>query len=252
MLRADYELSDALTLTSITNYIKTRFRSPHDQDGTAVVMQPSLPKADIESINQEIRITGAFPDAGLNFVVGGSYGDDDITEGVFSQYNGYTGFPPNSTTEWKYDLTQTAKAVFGSVDFEIVDGLTLTAGGRYTDTKQTIQGCTYDRRPADAGPGGIAGTAAFLVSFFNPAASPAYVAGGCITIDDNGPNPTYLPSPPTKSRKRIILPGAGRSIISRAVTCFSMGPSAAATRRAPSRSSSICSTRPSSRSSRRS
>lgn len=201
VLRADYELSDALTLTSITNYIKTRFRSPHDQDGTAVVMQPSLPKADIESINQEIRITGAFPDAGLNFVVGGSYGDDDITEGVFSQYNGYTGFPPNSTTEWKYDLTQTAKAVFGSVDFEIVDGLTLTAGGRYTDTKQTIQGCTYDRRPADAGPGGIAGTAAFLVSFFNPAASPAYVAGGCITIDDNGPNPTYLPIAADKEQK---------------------------------------------------
>src|SRR5690606_37116730 len=91
VLRADYELSDALTLTSVTNYIKTRFRSPHDQDGTAVIMQPSLPKADIESINQEIRITGAFPDAGLNFVVGASYGDDDITEGVFSQYNGYTG-----------------------------------------------------------------------------------------------------------------------------------------------------------------
>ena len=201
VLRADYELNDALTLTSLTNYVETRFRSPHDQDGTAVVMQPSLPKADIESINQEIRITGAYPDAGLNFVIGAFYGDDDITEGVFSQYVGYTGFPPNSTTEWRYDLTQKAKAVFGSVDFEIIAGLTLTAGGRYTDTKQTIQGCTFDRRPVGSPPTGIAGTSAFLVSFFNPAASAAYVSGGCITINDNGPNPSYLPVVADKQQK---------------------------------------------------
>lgn len=196
VLRVDYELTDSLTFTSITNYIDTRFRSPHDQDGTAVPMQPAVAKADIESINQEIRLTGDFSDAGINFVVGASYGDDDITEGVRNEYIGYTGFPPNSPGEWSYDLTQRAAAVFGSVDFEIVDGLTLTAGARYTDTKQSIEGCTFD-----AGGGGLAATAGFLASFFNPAAAAAYVPGGCITIDDSGPNPTFLPVAADRTQK---------------------------------------------------
>lgn len=197
VLRADYELSDALSLTSLTNFIDTRFRSSHDADGTAIVMQPDLTKADIQSVNQEIRVTGAYPEAGVNFVVGASYGDDDITEGVFADYFGYTGFPPHSASEWKYDLTQRAAAIFGSVDFEIVDKLTLTAGVRYTDTKQTIQGCTYD-----AGPGGLAATAGFLASFFNPAAAAAYLPGGCITIDDGGSNPTFLPVAADKTQKQ--------------------------------------------------
>ncbi|MCF7110903.1 hypothetical protein, partial [Klebsiella pneumoniae] len=73
-------------------------------------MQPAVSKADIESINQEIRLTGDFADGRVQFVVGGSYADDDITEGVANDYVGYTGFPPNSPAEWRYDLTQKALA----------------------------------------------------------------------------------------------------------------------------------------------
>ncbi|WP_439568913.1 TonB-dependent receptor [Sphingopyxis sp.] len=189
VLRGDYELTDELSLTSITNYVETRFRSPHDQDGTAVNTQQGLAFADIQSINQEIRLSGAFPSAGVNFVIGGSYGDDDITEGVFNNYAAYSGFPPNSPAEWRYDLTQKAKAVFGSIDVEVTPGLTLTAGARYTDTEQSIFGCTFDR----GGTPGIRGIPQFIVSGINPALAAAYVSGGCITIDDSGPNPTFLP-----------------------------------------------------------
>lgn len=189
VLRGDYEVTDELTVTSITNYIKTRFRSPHDQDGTAVNTQEGLAKADIESINQEVRLSGAYPAAGINFVLGGSYGDDDITEGLYNNYAAYSGFPPNSPAEWRYDLTQRALAAFGSIDFEIVRGLTLTAGGRYTSTRQSINGCTFDR----GGNPGIRGVTQAVVGAINPALAAAYVSGGCITIDDSGPNPTFLP-----------------------------------------------------------
>lgn len=189
ILRADYDVTDQLTFTSITNYLKTRFRSPHDQDGTAVPMQPATSKADIRSINQEVRLAGNYKDIGLNFVLGASYGKDDITEGVANAYTGYTGFPPNSPAEWKYDLTQRAAAVFGSVDYEVIKGVTLTAGARYTETKQTIGGCTFDR----GGTPGIRGISQFIVSGINPALAAAYVSGGCITIDDGGPAPTFLP-----------------------------------------------------------
>lgn len=189
VLRGDYELTDQLTLTSITNYVKTRFRSPHDQDGTAVPMQPATSKADIKSFNQEVRLAGNFKDIGLNFVLGASYSKDDITEGVANGYVGYTGFPANSPAEWKYDLTQRAAAVFGSVDYEVISGLTLTAGARYTETKQTIGGCTFDR----GGDPGIRGISQFIVSGVDPALAAAYVSSGCITIDDGGSAPTFLP-----------------------------------------------------------
>ncbi|MFX5603144.1 hypothetical protein ABTD90_21595, partial [Acinetobacter baumannii] len=77
---------------------------------------------------QEVRLAGNYKDIGLNFVLGASYGKDNITEGVANAYTGYTGFPPNSPAEWKYDLTQRAAAVFGSVDYEVIKGVTLTAG----------------------------------------------------------------------------------------------------------------------------
>lgn len=189
ILRADYEITDNLTFTSITNYIDTRFRSPHDQDGTAVPMQPALSKADIESINQEVRLAGELADGRVNFVIGGSYADDDITEGVANEYIGYTGFPPNSPAEWRYDLTQKALAVFGNVDFEIVDGLTLSAGARYTDTEQSIFGCTFD----GGGTPGIRAVSQAIVSGIDPALAAAYVSGGCITIDDGPPNFSFLP-----------------------------------------------------------
>lgn len=187
VVRADYEVTDAITLTSITNYIDSKYRAPHDQDGTAVPMQQGIAKADIGSFNQEVRIAGDFKEQGINFVLGLSYGDDDITEGVANNYAGYTGFPANSPAEWRYDLTQEASAVFGSVDYEFLPDLTLTLGARYTDTSQSIKGCTYD-----AGGGGIAGTAGFLAGLFNPAASASYVPGGCITINDT--NGSFLPT----------------------------------------------------------
>jgi iron complex outermembrane recepter protein len=189
VLRADYDFTDELTLTSITNYIDTRFRSPHDQDGTAIVMQPATAIADIKSFNQEVRLAGNFKDAGINFVLGASYGKDKITEGVDQKYVGYTGFPPNSPALWLYDLTQRGASVFGSIDYEIVDGLTLTAGARYTDTKQTIYGCTFDQ----GGTPGIRGVSQSIVSAIDPALAAAYVSGGCITIDDGGTAPTFLP-----------------------------------------------------------
>ena len=208
ILRAEYEITDSLTFTSITNYIDTRFRSPHDQDGTAVPMQPAVSKADIESINQEIRLAGDFADGRVRFVVGGSYADDNITEGVANDYVGYTGFPPNSPAEWRYDLTQKALAVFGNVDFKVVDGLTLSAGARYTDTEQSIYGCTFDR----GGNPGVRGISQFIVAGINPALAAAYVPGGCITIDDGPPNFSFLPVFADQTQKEDNI--AWRGVIS--------------------------------------
>lgn len=188
VVRVDYEFNDVFTFTSITNYLDSRYRQPRDVDGTAVVMQEDLIKAEIESFNQEFRLAGDHPDAGVNYVIGLSYGDDDITEGVYNSYAGYTGFPPGAEVEWKYDLTQKAISIFGSIDYEVTNRLTLTTGARYTETEQSIYGCTFD-----AGAWIFASTIGGIAGMFDPSVSSAYVPGGCATIDDTGNPPTLLP-----------------------------------------------------------
>jgi outer membrane receptor protein involved in Fe transport len=70
--------------------------------------------------------------------------------------------------------------------------VTLTAGARYTSARETRKGCTED------GGNGIAsavigGASDFFRSLEGLPPSGAFVPGGCITLDDTGANPTYLP-----------------------------------------------------------
>lgn len=204
VLRADYEITDNLTLTSLTNYIDWSSRTPFDNDGSASRQQVSTQISEIQTFTQEVRLTGQIPSAQINYVFGASYANDDIVEGADQAYYGYSGFPANSPARWIYDLGQRATAVFGNVDFEVSPGLTLTGGARYTETRQKIYGCLFDR-----GGGGIAGTAGFLAQIAAqiryganaPSVAGAYVPGGCSTADDLGPNPTFLPSFTNQSQK---------------------------------------------------
>ena len=204
VLRVDYDITDDLTFTSLTNYIDWSSRTPFDNDGSASLQQVSTQISEIKTFTQEVRLTGKIPSANINYVLGASYANDDIVEGADQVYYAYSGFPPNSPARWIYDLGQRASAVFANLDYEIAPGLTLTGGARYTETRQKINGCTFDR-----GGGGIAGTAGFLAQigadvFYGPGVrnvASAYLPGGCATIDDTGASPTFLPSFTNQSQK---------------------------------------------------
>ena len=168
--QVDYELSDTLSLTSITAYRETKISANQDVDFTSadIASGANIGQADLETFTQEIRLASDF-DGPLNFLIGGYFFDetaraqDQIIYG--DDFRGYVdllirgltmntqtansieatfGAPPN--TFWQAgqgffnDMTQDNQAysIFGNVDFEITDGLVLTLGANYTHDEKDV------------------------------------------------------------------------------------------------------------------
>jgi len=128
-----FDLSDALTLRSITGWRKDDSASPIDFD--------ALPAVDLdvpafyrnEQFSQELQLL--WDDGGaLTGLLGAYYldasADTQFDVRLFTTFNGFTAF-----TEANVD-TQTY-AVFGDFTYQITDQFSLSAGGRYTWDERT-------------------------------------------------------------------------------------------------------------------
>jgi outer membrane receptor protein involved in Fe transport len=190
VLRVDYDITDDARLTSISDYINSRLRYRHDFDGTAVPSVYGNTGGSIKTFNQEVRLTGKLPSGRISYILGANYQKDKIFDQLDSFFPGYSGLTPGSELDSRYYLSNRTLGLYGNVDLTVVQNLTVTAGVRYTSTRQTVQGCNY----ANA----VAGTTlGFVANLFRSGAglgpTTAYDAGGCSTINDVGPNPDYLP-----------------------------------------------------------
>jgi iron complex outermembrane recepter protein len=173
--QVDFDISDSLALTSITAYRSVRSDTNQDSDFTrADLIGNNENHTDIDTFTQELRLASNF-DGPLNFLLGGYYFNENIDiEGNltfgrdFRNYAGALinptlfgggvsgstivggleaslapfGVTPNSFflqgqgrfEEYKYK--NKAFSIFGQVDFEITDKLTLTGGFNYTDDRK--------------------------------------------------------------------------------------------------------------------
>ncbi len=171
-LRGDLELSDRITLTSITAFAKFDQSAPYDSDGTAIDDFAITLNGSIKSFSQELRLAGS---AGpLQWVLGGNYAHDDTIDEQKGDYYGsntnVAGTRYSTFINSNRQKVRTA-SVFGGVDYELTPGLTARASARYTDHRDAFTGCLRD-----SGDGQLANAfAPFLVT---PAA-----AGACVTID---------------------------------------------------------------------
>jgi outer membrane receptor protein involved in Fe transport len=194
VVRADYDMNDDLTFTSITNYAHSKLNIPGNLDGTALNILHNSAFGSIRTINQEVRLTGKIPDWKVNYIIGANYENDRIDDDELIDTPGFSGFPPGAQQLIDYKVKNRAAAVFGNLDAEIVQGLTLTGGVRYTETKQTQTGCTRDGGNGKAVP--VFTSISTLFSGSPPPAG-AFVSGGCLTINDVVPGsdgkPDYLP-----------------------------------------------------------
>ncbi len=163
-----------LDLTSITAYRVVGADTNQDSDFTgADLIGRNSANTDIKTFTQELRLTSDF-DGPLNFLLGGYYFDEKIDqanqilfgtqfrpygdqliraasgnalnvatlestlgalEGDPTKYTGRFFGAGQGLTEG-YGLHDKAYSFFGSVDFEITDGLTLTGGLNYTKDKK--------------------------------------------------------------------------------------------------------------------
>ncbi len=127
-INARIDLSDALTLRSITAYRADQSASPIDFD--------ALPAVDLdvpafytnEQTSQELQLI--WDDGGrFSGLLGGYYlnaaADTQFDVRLFTTFNGFTAFTQANVDTETY-------AVFGDFSFDITDQLSLSVGGRYT------------------------------------------------------------------------------------------------------------------------
>lgn len=167
--QADWEFTDTLSLTSITAYRKVDIFTNQDVDFTSAdIVGDNRNSTDIKTFTQELRIASDF-DGPLNFLLGGFFFKEDIdvaAQLTFGRdFRGYAnllsggayssvepllrslnpGLPAGAFGAQgqgrfeRYDYKNEAFSIFGQVDFELLEGLTLTAGFNYTDDSKRVR-----------------------------------------------------------------------------------------------------------------
>ena len=136
-LRFNYDIADAITLTSVTGYI-SQDRLFGEGDGTTAFFEHD---EEMKQFSQELRLSGDFANAST-WIVGAFYHNDEVD--TFNPYTGdlFRGFtsldPPlgvgfdATPLVFFYDQKTTAYAAFASVDWVLADTWTLVAGVRYS------------------------------------------------------------------------------------------------------------------------
>ena len=166
--QADWNLSDTLALTSITAYRRVETDTNQDSDFTSAdLIGNNENQTSIKTFTQELRVASSF-DGPLNFLIGGFYFNEKIgidsnllfgkdfknyanalSGGAYSSLEptlrallpgtpaGTFGAQGQGVFE-SYNYKNEAYSIFGQVDFEPIEGLTLTAGGNYTHDKKQV------------------------------------------------------------------------------------------------------------------
>ncbi|PZU51045.1 MAG: TonB-dependent receptor [Sphingomonas sp.] len=128
-----YELSDALTLTSITSYDGGSLNMGANSDGAPIDILFINWKSDFRQFQEELRLN--YSSGPLELVAGVFYGwDRTITDNTFSIAD-MLGAGVNGGFFQHFRQSRTSLAGFAQGDYEVAPNLTLTLGGRYTSDR---------------------------------------------------------------------------------------------------------------------
>lgn len=160
-VQVDYE-TGPFSITSISAYRGLSSYGLQDVDFSSADIVNQVTDQKIDTISQELRIASDF-DGPFNFLLGGFYFNEKVDQTgqlitgadarpffsllagnplVFNGVEAALGLPQNSIfsqgllTDESYSLDNEAFSVFGTIDFEVTDRLTLTAGFNYTKDKK--------------------------------------------------------------------------------------------------------------------
>ena len=141
--KIEYDLSDDITLTSITSYQHFKRYQPLDVDGTAAEAFYVLNTGGIKSFFQELRLGGKLGSGG-HWLLGANYQKDNILDDMFIRLSQasqrFTALSSRNRNRQKVET----KAVYANADYEIVSGVKLNGGIRYTKADRSFVGCTLD------------------------------------------------------------------------------------------------------------
>ena len=190
VLRADFDISDTLTLTAIADYAHLDTSIHFPIDGTRIDIIEGGHTGEAESYGGELRLSGSYPDLGLHTIVGVNYARDKVHEDEDYIFNNFSIVPAGFKFNPRADFEGRTTAVFANADWDFASHLTLTAGARYTQVEHDYVGCFGDTGDGTtrAFQGGLANTFRSLISGLPP--TTAYATAECLTL---GPAPDFLP-----------------------------------------------------------
>nr|WP_087574655.1 TonB-dependent receptor [Sphingomonas sp. CDS-1] len=139
--KVTYDLTDGISLNSLTAYRSTVNRSATDLDGTDLLLVKQFLNEDAKQFSEELQLTGKTDR--LNWLLGLYYFNENDHGVVADPLNPaktiFFIFPDMLTTGFlgAGRIKTDAVAVFGQASYEIVDNLRLTLGARYSSEKKT-------------------------------------------------------------------------------------------------------------------
>lgn len=189
-LRGDLELTNKITLTSISAYSHLRNRAPTDTDGVDENNFLLTVDAEINAFSQELRLAGE--SGPIHWMVGANYGHDSTKDDQAGHYTASnSGVGPFRYNDFINSSHQkiTNKAVFASLDYKITDTITLQGSARYNDERRRFRGCLFD-----GGDGALSDAFSFLSNLFT-GGSVALPPGACVTLGDGVTGTDNVPVP---------------------------------------------------------
>ncbi|WP_068076295.1 TonB-dependent receptor [Novosphingobium lentum] len=135
----DYDLSDSISIKSITAYRELHWKTGMDLDGSPLDFLHTSFEMNQKQFSEELQLTGHAMDKKLNYVLGAYYFKESgnlhdyvtFAEGLL-QVDG-----PNNLSTKNY-------AFYGQVDYKFTDQFAITVGGRYTHENKEFEGFQSD------------------------------------------------------------------------------------------------------------
>ena len=138
-LQMRWDISETLSLTSITGYMDQDFFETNDDDATVERILHQHTDSDYEQFSQELRLN--YVTGEMDWVFGAYYIEDDSDAiGTFEQsyISNIQGFPGQYGTAGSTDSELESWAVFSHLKYSLSDQWTLSAGLRYTEDDRDV------------------------------------------------------------------------------------------------------------------
>lgn len=147
--RIEFDLSDAIRLTSLTSYQSTNIDNNLDTDATTTPAFQTNYYGSLDTFSQELRASGE--SGGLTYLVGGNYSASNIDShfNLFAPYvSSSESLPGLRLSQVDAGLEQKIKtyAAFGNIEYKFGQ-LTALGGIRYTKSEADGSYCNIDPSP---------------------------------------------------------------------------------------------------------
>lgn len=132
-----YDLTDNLTVKSLTGWQRVRSSYLKDLDGSPLPINDSVSSAIDRAFSQEVQLNGRTADERLNWVLGGYYYDERHTD-LYPEAGAQTTLG-GTTAPTLLTGNTTTKAAFVDGTYKLTDRLTVLGGYRYSvDDKDAV------------------------------------------------------------------------------------------------------------------